>query len=78
MKSNTIKTDERIFKVDLSWSMGKYELCNLADLERIVKNSKGVDRISHLWDGNFKRISKKDLKAMLEAHKLPSDFLKLV
>ena len=78
MKSNTIKTDERIFKVDLSWSMGKYELCNLADLERIVINSKGVDRISHLWDGKFKRISKKDLKQMLEAHRLDTEFLTLI
>lgn len=74
----TIKTDERVFQVHLLFDMGKKILCNLDQLEQVVSCSNGVNKIEHLWNGKFKRISKKDLKSMLEANKLNTEFLNLV
>lgn len=75
---NTIKTDERIFKVNHNFNMCKYDLGNLADLKQIVEKSTSVKSVEHLWNGKFKRISKKDLKQMLEAHRLDTEFLTLI
>ena len=78
MNSNTIKTNERIFQVHLLFDMGKKILCNLDGIETIVNESNGIKKIDHLWNGQFKKISKKELKAILEAHKLDTEFLKVV
>ena len=73
-----VKTDERLFLIHYSFDMGKKDICNLEQLEQLVKNSNGVDKIEHFWNGKFKKISKHDLKNMLEANKLNTNFLKLV
>ncbi len=74
----TANTDERLFLIHYIFDMGKKDICNLAQIESLIKNSNGIQKIEHLWNGKFKRISKVDLKAMLDAHKLNADFLKLI
>jgi hypothetical protein len=78
MEITTIKTDERIFLVHHNFNMGKKTLCNLADLEKVISASNSIQKIEHFLDYKFKRISKTDLKAMLESMKLNTDFLKLI
>lgn len=75
---NTIKTDERIFMVHHNFNMGRVSLCNIEGLEEVVRDSKSVKKIEHLWNDKFIRVSKKDLKGMLEAQDLNAEFLKLV
>lgn len=78
MKVTTIKTDERIFLVHHNFNMGKKTLCNLSQLESVVRSSNSIAKIEEFWDYKFKRISKGNLKAMLEAMNLNTDFLKLI
>lgn len=76
MKNNlTIQTGERIFLIHYMWEMGRKDMCNLAQLKSLVTNSKGIEKIEHFIDYKFKKISKKDLKAMLQTHRLDSEFV---
>lgn len=71
----TINTNERIFLIHYQFDMGLKDMCNLAQIENLVKSSNGVDKIEHFWNGKFTKISKKDLKAMLEANRLDTKFI---
>lgn len=71
----TLNTDERIFLIDYLFDMGRQDMCNLEHLESLIKNSNGVKKISHFWGGKFVKISKKDLKEMLQANQMRYDFI---
>ena len=73
-----INTDERIFLLHYLFDMGRKDMCNLRQIEALVRDSNGVQKIDHFWNGKFVRISKKDLKSMLEANFLDAGFLKLI
>lgn len=73
--TTTITHAQRIFVVEYEGSVNPI-LCNLDDLERVCKELVGgYTKIKHFFDGRIQRISKKDLKDMLEANKLNSSFL---
>ena len=57
----TINTDERIFKV-LTYD-NDYILCNLSTAKELLKNDM-IYKLWHLWDYEFKRFGKIDLKQM--------------
>ena len=76
--TNTIKTDERIFMVHHNFNMSRVSLCNIEGLEDVVINSNGIKKIEHLYNNKFTKISKKDLKEILEGNNLNAEFLKLV
>ncbi len=79
MKNNlTITTGSRVFLIHHTFAMGKKDLCNIEQLEQLVNESNGITKIEHFWNHKFIKISKKDLKAMLEAMSLNTDFLKLI
>ena len=61
MIPKTIKTDERIFKI-VTFD-GETYLCNVRDAQRALKEGIIKD-LFHLWDFEFKRFGKIDLKNM--------------
>ena len=60
MKPTTIKTDERIFKVE-DYDGNTY-LCNLDTAPPLHD----IRKLWHLWDFQFESFGKKDLNDMLE------------
>ena len=57
----TINTDERIFKV-LTYD-NDYILCNVATAKELLKNDM-IQSLWHLWNYEFKRFGKNELKQM--------------
>lgn len=74
----TINTGERIFLVHYHFEMGRVDMCNLHQLEGLVKAGNEVKLIQHFWNGKFTRISKKDLRAMLQSMGHATEFLTLI
>lgn len=58
---NTIKTDERIFKI-LTFD-NDFILCNVDKAKQLLKDGQIKD-LWHLWNFEFKRFGKLDLKNM--------------
>lgn len=68
MKPATIKTTERIFKV--TNFDGDVFLCNLESFSfagELLANGQPVKSVQHLWNFNFERIDKRQVRTMLEA-----------
>lgn len=61
MESNTIKTDERIFKI-LTFD-DDYVLCNLDRAQELLAKG-NVKKAWHLWDFKFEVVSKIHIKNM--------------
>lgn len=70
----TVKTGQRIFLVHYLFSMGKQDMCNLEELNRLFKVSQ-VKKVQHFWNGKFTQISRKDIKDMCERAKLPHEHI---
>lgn len=75
-----VDSTQRLFFVTEQFNMGRNPIvCNLEDLPKVCNSmKKGVDSIKEMWNGKLQRISKKNLKDMLEAHKMETDFLNRV
>lgn len=69
----TVNTKDRLFLLHYSHSNKDKDLCNLHQIVDLLNSSHGVDYIQHFWNNKFIQISRKDIKAMLEAHNLPTD-----
>lgn len=67
-----INNDHRIFIVVDSW--GKSSVCNLEDLNKVVKSIDDDVKIYHLWNGKQTKATKKQLKEMLEIADLKIEF----
>jgi hypothetical protein len=63
-KGQTIKTDERIFKI-ITFD-DELILCNLQDIN--LSDLENIKHLSHFWNGDFKRFGKIDLKEMINNH----------
>lgn len=61
MENNTIKTDERIFKV-LTFD-DDYILCNLDKAQELI-NKGDIKKAWHIWNFEFETISKLHIKNM--------------
>jgi hypothetical protein len=57
----TIKTNERIIKI-ITFD-GETILCNVDTAKTLLQNQE-IKHLFHFWNGEFKRFSKLDLKAM--------------
>ena len=60
----SIKTDQRIYKIETF--EGNLILCNLEHIKET--DFPDFRKVSHIWDGEFKRISKMYLKDMIRAN----------
>jgi hypothetical protein len=70
-----IDNGQRVFQVVTS--IGKQAFCNLPDLNRVVEElntHEGYFKIYHFWDNKPKKVSKKYLRDMFEAHDLKQEF----
>lgn len=75
----TIDNTQRIFFIQRLGFGTRHFVCNLADIEKVLKVYFEVNdeyTISHIWDGKLKRMSKKALREMLEANQLSYNFIK--
>jgi hypothetical protein len=63
-KGQTIKTDERIFKI-ITFD-DELILCNLQDIN--LSDLENIKHLWHFWNGDFKRFGKIDLKEMINNH----------
>lgn len=61
MESKTIKTDERIFKIE-TFDNEKF-LCNVETAKETL-DKREIKNLWHLWDFEWKRFGKDDLKQM--------------
>lgn len=71
----TIKTGEAIFLIHYMHDMNRKDLCNLSQLRELVLDYPRIERVQRFFTDKFVRISKKDLKAMLDKVGLETDFL---
>ena len=55
--------------------MNRKDLCNLSQLRELVLDYPRIERVQRFFTDKFVRISKKDLKAMLDKVGLETDFL---
>lgn len=79
MKTDMIvRTGERLFLVQYSKDAIDVDMGNLEDLKGLVTLGGGAAKISHFWNGRFRKMSKRVLVEMLEANKLSSEFVKLI
>jgi hypothetical protein len=62
----------RIFTVRLAWNIGQPFVCgSLKDVvEYALKPNNGIEYFAEITNHSFKKVSKKDLKIMLEAQGL--------
>ena len=62
-----LNSNDRIFTVRLMWGIAQPFVCGT--LEEVVKyalqTNNGIEYFAELTNGKFKKLSKKDLKAML-------------
>jgi hypothetical protein len=63
-KGQTIKTNERIFKI-ITFD-DELILCNLQDIN--LSDLENIKHLWHFWNGDFKRFGKIDLKEMINNH----------
>lgn len=70
-----LNNNERVFMV--TWSLANHVFCNLKDLSSVVKSNSlaaGYYTIYHFWNNKPKKATKKLIKDMHEAARLPMDF----
>lgn len=71
----TIDNNLRVFQVITS--TGKQSFCNLEQLNKVVESlgtNPGYFKIYHFWDNKPKRVTKKYLDSMYEAHEMKREF----
>ena len=67
---------QRVFHVVTS--VGKQAFCNLKDINSVIDNldtHEGYFKIYHFWDNKAKRVGKKYLREMFDAHGLKMEFV---
>lgn len=71
----TIDNNQRVFMLAEG---GNKILCNLSDIENCLKEFEGAQnyvKVFHIWNNDLKRMSKKALREMLQAHEMNFDFV---
>lgn len=77
MKATVINNEERIFWLKAKGVSTKNVICNLKDVPDILRTfGEGEEiEVRHLWDNEFKRVSRKYLIDMFESNRV--DFKKV-
>ena len=72
--TTTINNDLRIYQVVTA--AGKQFFCNIEQLNFVVNAEckTGQFKVNHFWNNKAQRLSKKDLRAMLEGSQLTQEF----
>lgn len=69
-----VRTGERVFLI--YYLDDTVDMCNLTSLRNYIVSANGYKKIEHFWNSKFEKYSEKELKEMLIANKLKTDFLK--
>lgn len=73
-KTLTVDNNQRIFYVHAFGWCNDHFVCNLKDLPACMKYFEGNEqyKVAHIWNNKLQYLSKKEVKEILAANKIPA------